>query len=250
MMQTHLSERKAGKNIPEEVKFVAKVLRLFTSSARFLLFHYVEGDQYQLPLLNSEVTMKVSRDAYSILLLMLKAEHFIMTVQGNTVITIAPFQELKPIPSFSIDRTFKGSYHTRGIHVTSTIKTIKERYERLMQLPYHAHHKKFGEDHKIWPRNMVSFRILDCGCCATLLLKDYADCEKFCSQMTDVSGRILGYWALFRENVPIQESFNVNLVGDNVKVSNGTGVHVDRPVSEILKDLMVSFKVDKTVKRS
>ncbi len=227
------------------VRFVARNLKLGTASGRFLLYHYVEGDSYQLPLLNVEVTLKVAGDAYPPLLRLMKAPRIIITVERSRVTIVEPSRILRPMPRYELRREERGC----AFSVTSEASIAEAVHERLRSLPYYGTHTvkrrdwRTGQDveevHEVTPDRSLSIRPESCGCCARVEIKDVHRCP-VCGRPSTFHGRrIFAYWLLFRSNLPYGREFMHSLRDDVVTVYDEDRKKVvSRSVEEVVRDVM------------
>lgn len=227
------------------VRFVAKNLKLGTASGRFLLYHYVEGDSYQLPRLNTEVTLKVSGDAYPPLLRLVKAPRVIVTVERSRVTIVEPHRILRPMPRYELRR---GNI-SDVLSVTSEASVIRDVHERLRTLPYHYNHrvKKYDyekrqnveEVHRVTPDKFLAIRPEGCGCCARIEFRDYISCPTCGKTLGSNNGRIPAYSMLFRSNLPVEGGFSHSLKDDVVTVYDKDGkVVIFQGLERLVKDMM------------
>ena len=227
------------------VRFVANNLKLGTASGRFLLYHYVEGDSYQLPLLNTEVTLKVAVDAYPPLLRLVKEPRIIVTVERSRVTIVEPFRILRPMPRYELQKT-----ETHPVfYITSEASIAEAVHERLRALPYHSTHRvkrrhwQTGQDveevHEVNPGESLSISSKICGCCARIEIKNAYRCPA-CGGMSEFhSTRIFAYWLLFRSNLPIEGEFTHSLRDDVVTVYDAGGKEViSQAVEAVVRDMM------------
>ena len=227
------------------VRFVAKNLKLGTASGRFLLYHYVEGDSYQLPLLNTEVTLKVAGDTYPPLLRLVKEPCIIITVERSRVTIVEPHRILRPMPRYELHRGVLGDISS----VTSEASIIKVVHAQLSSLPYYAPHKvrEYNREtrqyvtkvHRVKPDQSLSIKPERCGCCASIGFRGSYSCPECNKWFRGTNGMILAYWMLFRSNLPLEGSFSHSLKDDAVAVYDADGTEViSQDVEEVVRDMM------------
>ena len=229
-------------NSSDVVRFVARPLKISTASAKLLLLHYVEdNDRYQLPLINRELTVKISKQAYPYLLKWLKEQRLIFTVEGNSVTSIQPYQNMNPLPRYLTSEKFCESSQYCFRRIISSSKIINSVFNKLSSLPYVTTHSGTtydtrGEKHNIMPREMLRIEPLECGCCSKLWLLDTVHCPK-CTSSVRVAEKILGFWAVYRSNLPVPSAFYIKIDGEKVKV-DGEGLDLTRNINETLREIM------------
>jgi hypothetical protein len=218
--------------LSSENKFVAKLRKLGTTSAKWLILHYVEGDRYSLTLLNRELNLKVSKDVYSELLRNLDAPRIIITVDKNEVCLVeSDLGDLKPYPQYLL------RVNSNAYIITSSGKIVVSLANALSEMKYHSWHTYLGERHEIHPKDMLrqgSISFCSCGCCADLILSNYFYCEK-CYRTINVAGKLLGYWLASKED--IEGAFYLEADSKEIALKTDEKL-VKRPVKEVVQKLV------------